>query len=1209
MARFFCILALCSFPLLGVQHSGSVHAADQPIPGATVTARQGGAKIVAYTNEDGRYSLELTPGAWDIDIEMFGFTTLHSQITITNDASYRDWTLQVPRVEGAPTEMNAPLTTATGRNGRGGRGGRGGQFGGRAGQFPGRGGQGGGRNAQANAASQPQPAASNAPGRTDGQPAPSSAPNAQLAGRGATQPAFQNVTVTATEAGAQDLASASEFTTNTGGDLADANEAFMITGSSSGGLGAAADEQARRDRLAGRGGGPGVPGGSGGILGAAVGETAFNGILTGGGGDSLGMGGFGSAGANTGFGTDTGGGLGLGPSIGGPGGGGARGGGGGGGAAGGGRGGRGGGGGGGRGGARGARGGPGPFNGQFATFGNRRRDRPTYHGSVFGVVTNSALNAAPFSLNGQDIAKPSSASEQFGFNIGGPLRIPKLVDWERANFYLNYSGRRARSASDSVATVPTDAERAGDFSNATVGQTPVTIYDPTTHSPFPGNIIPASRLNPAAVALLQYFPQPTFDGAIQNYSIAPSVPSSSNSVSLRTVMPLPTNKDSISFNVQYQGNHSNSETLFGFRDTSSGYGTSATVAWSHSFKPRFNNNASFAFSRNISRGTPYFAYKTNVEGELGITGTDQSAIDWGPPNLSFTNFGSLSDGSATSNRSQTSNFTDTITYVIRRKHNLSFGFGYRKLQQNALSYASSRGSFSFSGLLTSGFDASGNPVSNTGYDLADFLLGLPQSSSLRIGNSNNYFRGWATNVYAQDDFRVMPGVTLNLGIRYEYFSPYTELYGHIANLDINSAMTQVAIVTPGERGAFTGAYPSSLVNPDPNNFSPRFGFAFRPSQKRSLIFRGGYSIFYSGSAYGQIAAKLAAQPPFATTGTQSTNIDDPLTLQYGFPTQPSTITSTWAINKNYKLAYAQTWSFAVQQTLPSNTIVELEYIGAKGTGLGVQFAPNQALAGSSLAGNQQLVISNASSFLYQTDSGNSIFHAAQVRLTRRFSRGMSAVALYTFSKSIDDASSFNGLGGTVVQNPLDLSAERGLSSFDQRHRFSLNYTLSSPVGIHGFWRNGDWKTKAFSGWTLTGNFTANSGMPLTALVGGNLTNSRGNGAVGQLRADATGQSITAGNNLYFNLLAFNLPAAGEYGNAGVATIPGIFTTSLNGSLNRAWRFGEAGRQTLQLRLSANNAMNHVQITGFGTTINSSTYGLATAASATRTVTLTLRFNF
>ena len=162
---------------------------------------------------------------------------------------------------------------------------------------------------------------------------------------------------------------------------------------------------------------------------------------------------------------------------------------------------------------------------------------------------------------------------------------------------------------------------------------------------------------------------------------------------------------------------------------------------------------------------------------------------------------------------------------------------------------------------------------------------------------------------------------------------------------------------------------------------------------------------------------------------------------------------------------------------------------------------------------------------------------------------MSAAALYTFSKSIDDASSFTGLGGTVVQNPYDISGERGLSSFDQRNRFSLTYTLSSPVGVHGFWRNGDWKTKAFTGWTLNGTFTANSGTPLTALLGGTQVNSHGTGAVAQIRAEATGLPIEAAGYPYFNLLAFEkLPPGVEYGDAGVATIPGIFTTSLNAAL-------------------------------------------------------------
>ncbi len=642
-------------------------------------------------------------------------------------------------------------------------------------------------------------------------------------------------------------------------------------------------------------------------------------------------------------------------------------------------------------------------------FGNRRNVRPAYTGSLAVTAQNSALNAAPFSLNGQTVPKPLSARETVALTFGGPVRIPKLVSNDKWSINLSLQGSRNRSATNRVSTLPTAAERSGDFSDTTIAGTPVTIYDPLTHTPFPGNIIPVSRFNPAAVGLLPYFPLPQYGTLIQNYSVAMSTPSSSESVGVRLTGSV-TTKDQLNFNVQYNDNDSTSEQLFGFKDTTSGYGLSAAAGYRHVFRPRLNNSANLTFSRNNSKLAPYFAYSQNVAGDLGIQGTDQEPITYGPPNLSFTNFGGLSDSSASVTRNQTTNFTDTVTYVIRRKHNLSLGFGYRRMQQNSLSYANSRGAFSFSGLLTSGLDANGQPLPNTGFDFADFLLGYPQSSSLRIGNSNNYFRGWATNGYVQDDWRIKSNLTLNVGLRYEYFAPYTELQGHLANLDINPGITAVSVVTPADpNGPYSGSFPSSLLKPDKNNFSPRVGFAWRPSSKRSRVIRGGYSIFFSGSNYGGIAAKMAAQPPFATTASLSTSLTDPLTLENGFPAQPSqTITNTYAIDPNYKLSYAQTWSFAIQQTLPHNFLLELEYIGTKGTGLDVQYQPNRAPPGSPLTAQQRLEIGNATGFTYEASEGNSIFHAGQVRFTRRFARGMSAVALYTISKSIDDAISAAG---------------------------------------------------------------------------------------------------------------------------------------------------------------------------------------------------------
>ncbi len=805
--------------------------------------------------------------------------------------------------------------------------------------------------------------------------------------------------------------------------------------------------------------------------------------------------------------------------------------------------------------------------------------------------------------------KPSSDRASFGATIGGPMVIPKILNWTRASFNITYQGLISRNPYNQVSSVPTATEREGDFAGVVVNNQPITIYDPLNNTPFPGNIIPQSRINSAAEGLLKYFPMPTYSGLIQNYRNTTSTPNNNQNIGVRLNAPL-NNKDRLTFNVQYQDRNSANEQLFDWEDTTTGYGLSSAVGWNHSFGRRFNNSATVTFSRNITKTDPYFADGADIAEELGITGTLQTPIAYGPPSLSFTNFGSLSDGNPSTTRAQTTNFTDNITYVYKRKHNFTFGYLYRRLQQNTTNYSNARGSFSFSGLETSEINAQGQPVSGTGYDFADFLLGLPQSSSIRYGTNSLYFRGWATSAFANDDFRISRGLSINFGVRYEYFSPYTEKYNRLSNLDLNAAMTAVAVVEAGTKGPYSGNLPNSLVRPDDNNFSPRFGFAYRPWPKKSVIFRGGYSIFYSGSAYGQIASQLAGQAPFATTISSTSSAASPLTLQNGFIGVPAeTITNTYAINPNYKLAYAQTWVFAIQNTLPHGVLVELEYLGTKGTDLGVVEQPNKASPGASLVNAaSELPIPYATVFNYQTDGANSIYNAAQVRITRRFQRGISAVALYTFSKSLDDASSFSGPGGTTVQFINDLHLERGLSSFNQTHQLQGTFLLSSPVGVHGMLRNGGWKQHALAGWTLNGTLTAATGTPLTATVSGNLANIGGNAAGGSSRAEATGESINGGDNPYFNLAAFTTPPAGYYGNAGRDTITGPFQLGLNMALNRAFRFGDT-RRTLQLRLSANNALNHVEITSFGTTVNASNYGLPTAASATRTVTLLLRFSF
>ncbi len=749
--------------------------------------------------------------------------------------------------------------------------------------------------------------------------------------------------------------------------------------------------------------------------------------------------------------------------------------------------------------------------------------------------------------------------------------------------------------------MPTLAERNGDFSGISS-----TIFDPLTAAPFPGNIVPANRINPASLGLLPLFPLPMFTGITQNYQLVTSVPNNSDNVGFRLNAPI-SNKDRLNTNIQVQERDSKTQQLFGYQDTGSGQGISSSLGWSHSFAPRFNNSATLTFSRNKSLTTPYFAYRENIEGDLGINGTLQEPFTYGPPTISFTNFGSLTDGTPSRTVSQTYNFTDTLSYVLHRKHNLQFGYLVRRLQQDTTNYSNARGSFSFSGLLTSELNAEGQPVKGTGFDFADYLLALPQSSSIKYGQDNDYYRGWSTGWYAQDDWRPLRGLSFNVGLRYEYFAPYNELYNHLANLLVNPQVTAVTVVTPGQN---SDNLPSSLVRPDKLAFSPRLGFAYRPGASRDLVIRGGYSIFYTGSVYSQIASQLGTQPPFDNSVSLTTSTANLLTLQNGFNFTPTqNILNTFGIDPNFRLPYAQTWAIAIQEALPHGLLLETEYIGTKGTDLGIVEQPNRAVAGSTvLTAQNNLQIPDATSFSYESSQGNSIFHAGQVRFTRRFSTGVSGNLLYTYSKSIDDVSSFSGLGGTPVQFLDNLRLERGLSSFDQRHRLSATFLLSSPVGVHGMLRNAGWKTALLAGWTVNGTVTAATGTPLTALVGGNLSNTAGLANSGNTRAEATGLPISSSAYPYFNLLAFTTPTPGEFGDAGRDTIPGPFQVGFNSALNRAFRFGDSRRQ-LQLRLSTTNALNHVVITSFGTTVNSATYGLPTAASGTRTVQLLLRFNF
>jgi hypothetical protein len=284
--------------------------------------------------------------------------------------------------------------------------------------------------------------------------------------------------------------------------------------------------------------------------------------------------------------------------------------------------------------------------------------------------------------------------------------------------------------------------------------------------------------------------------------------------------------------------------------------------------------------------------------------------------------------------------------------------------------------------------------------------------------------------------------------------------------------------------------------------------------------------------------------------------------------------------------------------------MEIDYNGQKGTRLDVQTIPNSAPPGSPpLTAEQLRQIGNAQGFIYDSPVGNSIYHGGTVRVTRRFRNSFQWQLNYTFQKLIDNTTS---LGAGVAQNPKNLAAERGPDS-PTGQALQMQYTIQSPVGVrNAMFQKQPWLQKSLKDWQLQGQTTFQSGPLLTATVLGNASNLGGAGVAGTVRADATGLPIDAGSG-YFNPAAFAVPLPGTYGTAGRGTIPGPGTFTMSLQLARQIQLAE--RRSIEFNVQAANLLNHVNISGLGTVVNSLNYGLPTAAGGMRTLSATVRLRF
>lgn len=864
--------------------------------------------------------------------------------------------------------------------------------------------------------------------------------------------------------------------------------------------------------------------------------------------------------------------------------------------------------------------------------------------SFYDEYSNSALNAKPYSITGQDFPKVADYNERFGGNLGGPLRIPHMYNGaDKTYFFVNYQHQLVKNGVDTFSLVPTADERAGNFCNVGSG---FTLYNPTSNLSNPssprtvlsnGCQIPSGMIDRAAQGLLSYLPLPNIStttgafGQTYNYLLLSSTPENADTVNVHV---LHTINSKLNLNGGYNLNSVRENTLgnfAGIAGTQSTLSQNVSLGLNHNWTPHVVEATSINWSRNRVKILSDNSFVNNIEGQLGIQGVSTDPMNYGLPGIQFTSLGSLNDPIPSLVRNQTLRFMEGWTY-IHGSHTIQFGAQIRRIELNTDSDPNPRGKFLFTGALTSQVDASGRPIQTVAtepyYEFADFLLGFPYSTSIRTGDANTYLRNWEFIGYGQDDWRVTKSFSLLFGLRYSAVTPPVELFNHLSNLDLNANATAVTVVEPGQAGLFNGSYPQALIHGDYTNFAPRVGFAWRPGIRPTTVVRGGYSIFYNDSIYSTLAQSyLAYQPPFAESQNLYTSSTQLLTLKNGFPSSTSpnictptvtsncTVPNTSGVNPFYRDAYAQIWMLSVETDLRPNWILTTTYTGTKGTDLDLLRAPNRAPLGTNPFETQtQLAIPNATVFDYDQSGANSLYNALQVRLVHRFTHGIMLQAFYTFSKSLDNASSIGGSSPIVVQQDGNYAAERGLSSFDMRHQVRLMSLYELPVGERHRFANHGWQNRVFGDWRLMNMVTWHTGTPLTAYLGGGAANNTGTGANFSERAEQVGNpnvGLCGGSPLdFFNTAAFAVPAAATYGNERRGAIEGPCSLSWNLSLAKSLRFGPRERShSLMIRWEVQNVTNTPSFSGLETTVGSPLFGQVTSAGSMRTMDVMLRFNF
>lgn len=870
---------------------------------------------------------------------------------------------------------------------------------------------------------------------------------------------------------------------------------------------------------------------------------------------------------------------------------------------------------------------------EFATAGNvqvvSKSGTNQLHGSAFWAYNGNALNARNFF----SAVVPFRVYHNFAASAGGPIIKNKLF------FYTVYEGSRESATSTIIESVPTAGWRNGDFSSGGVRQ----LVDPLNgNAPFPGNVIPANRVSPVAQKIQAYaYPLPNQPGTALANNWRNNYPGNTGFTDYDHMDVRgdynPTSRDLIFVRFSWRRMPLYVPGIYPlFRDQLR-RGQSSVVAWNHTISPAAFNEFRF--------GTTYHRnfYTANIVGtdllqQFGITGVPTTGVKTGP-------FFNITGVTAWSPDAQSNNYQDnpqtTLQWIdnvswTRGRHFMKFGFDVVRDRFNGNNIASNvYGQYDFTGIYT-------------GFGYADFLLGVPQTTTLALPNPNRHLRGTTWGMYAQDQFKVSSRLTLNYGVRWELEQPYTDRLGALYTWDPNANNLvvmekgmnlinplfpkNIPIVTASQAG-----FPSNLVKFNKNNIQPRIGFAFKPFKGDRTVIRGGYGI-YANLIYATLARSHLTGGPFSGSVTYNNAITNGAPL-FAFPTPfltsgAASVQNVNGVNPNLRTPYTQQWNMTVEHQIGTLGL-RASYVGSRSVALVYRKNVNLPLPSTTPFSAARRPNQRFNQTIYADSGGTDAYHGLELAAQKRYGHNLTLSTGFTWAKDLTDTQDSGGggttFGGQVIQNPNNRAIEKANNQLVVPRRFFAYATWALPVGkgqrflntapafvdyILGGWQtswtavaqSGQYFTPSFSGFDPSGTGT-NGGVP---------------DRVGNGNLDAGTRSVSR----FFDASAFAVPGCpatntlctqsapiGRFGNTGFNILAGPPIRNLDFGLLKDFKYRE--RLTVRFMMTMVNALNHPNFTVPAANISApTTVGVISGQTrpllgepGPREIDFTLRFTF